>query len=102
MAGEHWYEPSIGHATELLRFIYENPAEAATRGQTAQQEIASEYSIEAVASMIEHRLQAISNRVPFRALQRQVRKGFNFELQRFSSLGAYLPEQQLKYAQLKE
>ncbi|HSS51812.1 MAG TPA: hypothetical protein VLX28_22960, partial [Thermoanaerobaculia bacterium] len=81
-AGDLWAEPSVEHAAELMRRVFENPAEAAARGNAARREIAACFSEEAVAGIIAQRLEAIalSRRLPefrreTRARYRHYRQG---------------------------
>ncbi len=61
-AGEIWAEPSVEHAAELMRSVFENREEGQTRGQAAKREIKAHYSEEKVAAIIRHRLAAIAKR----------------------------------------
>jgi glycosyltransferase involved in cell wall biosynthesis len=49
---QRWAEPSIEHAAELLRSVFENPAAARERGAVARQQIASRYSPERVGRLL--------------------------------------------------
>jgi len=61
-AGEMWADPSVEHAAELLRHVFENRDEARARGQTARRDIEANYSEESLAKLIEARLAVIANR----------------------------------------
>lgn len=72
-AGGTWADPSIEHAAELMRWVFEHPEEAAARGEAARRDIASCYSEEAVAGVIGQRLEAITTRRRLPELQRETR-----------------------------
>lgn len=72
-AGDLWAEPSIEHAVELMRRVFENPREAAARGGAARREIAARFSEEAVAAVISQRLEAIDLRRRLPQLRREAR-----------------------------
>lgn len=57
--GQMWAEPSIEHAAELLRRVYDKPDEAAAKAVQAQQDMATHYGLNAQAAFIESRLEAI-------------------------------------------
>jgi glycosyltransferase involved in cell wall biosynthesis len=57
-----WAEPSVAHAAETMRWIFENRDEAARRGETARRDIEAAYSERAVGKIIGARLDAIANR----------------------------------------
>jgi hypothetical protein len=76
-AGETWADPSVEHAAELMRLVFEDREEAWTRGQAAKREIEVNYSEEKVASLIEHRLEAITSRHRFPAFRQEVRAFFS-------------------------
>src|SRR5438128_8800249 len=61
-AGEIWADPSVGHAAELMRHVFENRDEARARGEAARREIEANYSEESLANLIEARLAVIANR----------------------------------------
>jgi len=60
--GESWADPSVAAAAELMRFVVDNPAAAATRGEKAKRDIAAHFSEESVAILIQKRLIAIGQR----------------------------------------
>jgi glycosyltransferase involved in cell wall biosynthesis len=63
--GEYWADPSVAAATELMRFVVDNPGAAADRGNKAKRDIAALFSEEAVAILIQKRLIAIGQRKGF-------------------------------------
>ncbi len=63
--GQFWADPSIEHAAELMRLVFEHPEEARARGQAARREIETHYSEEKVSRLIQHRLEAIALRRQF-------------------------------------
>jgi glycosyltransferase involved in cell wall biosynthesis len=76
-AGEVWADPSVEHAAESMRLVFEDRGEARTRGRAARREIETNYSEEKVASLIEHRLEVIANRHRFPAFRRAIRDFFS-------------------------
>lgn len=76
-AGETWAEPSVEHAAELMRRVYENREEAQARGRTAKREIEANYSEERIADLIHHRLEVIASRNRFPAFKREIRAFFS-------------------------
>ena len=61
--GEHWAEPSIEHAAELMRYVMEHPEEARERGEVARQNLAEGFSEESVGRLISERLVLIDQQV---------------------------------------
>lgn len=59
-AGEVWADPSIEHAAELMRHVYQHRAEAEGRGLAGQREIEASYSAEHIGLLIEQRLRVIT------------------------------------------
>src|SRR3712207_2650205 len=51
-AGETWAEPSVEHAAEMMRLVFEGREEARSRGRAAKREIEANYSEEGVADLI--------------------------------------------------
>jgi glycosyltransferase involved in cell wall biosynthesis len=72
-AGEVWADPSVEHAADLMRHVFENREEARARGQAAKREIEANYSEEGVADLIHHRLEVIASRHRFPAFKREIR-----------------------------
>ena len=61
-AGETWAEPSVEHAAELMRRVFEDRDQAGVLGLAAQAEIETNYSTESVARLIQERLAVIARR----------------------------------------
>jgi FkbM family methyltransferase len=61
-AGQQWAEPSIEHAAELMRYVFEHRTEAARVGMRASADIARSYSPSAVADRIGATLIEIEDR----------------------------------------
>jgi len=61
-AGEIWADPSVAHAAELMRYVFEKQEDAGLRGQAAKREIEDNYSAAKVANLIRERLAAIAVR----------------------------------------
>jgi glycosyltransferase involved in cell wall biosynthesis len=83
-AGEVWAEPSVEHAAELLRYISSHLTEAQERGETAQQEIETNFSEDRIAALIRQRLEAIAIRRNWGDLQGKAWAAF-FDYQRLAS-----------------
>ena len=75
-AGEVWADPSVEHAAELMRLVFENRKEARARGQVAKLEIETKYSEKSVASLIRHRLEVIASRHRLPTFKREMRAFF--------------------------
>jgi glycosyltransferase involved in cell wall biosynthesis len=103
--GEIWAEPSVEHAAELMRYVFEHPEEAAKRGELAKHEIEANYSETAVGAVIARRLKLIRERSEFQNLKYRLEMGGS-DPQRlaadFASLGAYVPKNYFRYTALKE
>jgi glycosyltransferase involved in cell wall biosynthesis len=76
-AGETWADPSVEHAAESMRFVFEEREEARVRGQVAKREIETNYSEEKVANLVQHRLAVIKNRHRFPAFRQAIRDFFS-------------------------
>jgi len=72
-AGETWAEPSIEHAAELMRLVFEKPEEASLRGQAAKQQVETNYSEKQVANLIWERLEAIAIRRRWPTFRREMK-----------------------------
>ena len=57
--GYVWADPDVGHASELMRFVYENREQAHKVGRRAQDDIKALYSPEVVGQAIRNRLTMI-------------------------------------------
>ncbi|HET9676293.1 MAG TPA: methyltransferase domain-containing protein, partial [Solirubrobacterales bacterium] len=55
-ADQEWAEPDLDRAAELMREVFENPDEAAARGQRAAEDIRRTHSPEAAAELVEMRI----------------------------------------------
>ncbi len=55
----HWAEPDILHASELMKYVYANPVEIEKIATQAQHDIAANLSPGAIGSKIHHRLGVI-------------------------------------------
>ena len=76
-AGEVWADPSVEHAAELMRRVFEDREEARARGRAARREIEANYSEERVADLIQHRLEVITSRHRFPEFKREIRAFFS-------------------------
>ena len=57
-----WADPSVEHAAQLMRAVYDDPAEAARRGARAADDIARMLSPEATGAAMRRRLEELSGR----------------------------------------
>jgi hypothetical protein len=80
-AGGVWAEPSVAHAAELMRRVYEDPDAARALGRAARRDIAAFASEAGVASLVRHRLALISHRESLPAFRHELR-GFYTEYRR--------------------
>jgi glycosyltransferase involved in cell wall biosynthesis len=72
--GGVWAEPSIDHAAQLMREVFENRDLANEIGARAQRDIRHRYSEEAVAMQIQQRLRAVAGRSSVPALRDEMRR----------------------------
>jgi glycosyltransferase involved in cell wall biosynthesis len=72
-AGSFWAQPSIEHAAHLMRWVVDHPGDARARGAAARDTIERDYSEAAIAPLIAHRLEIISQRDQFSAFRQSVR-----------------------------
>jgi hypothetical protein len=103
-AGEAWAEPSVEHAAEMMRYVFEHRAEGIERGRTAQEEISDRYSCTAVGKVVADRLAVIAMRTQFGLLQQDLKApipDLQCFLDKFSALDAYVPVHNLRYQNIK-
>jgi glycosyltransferase involved in cell wall biosynthesis len=55
-ADGEWAQPSVEHAAQLMRYVYENPEEAAAVGARAREDVARELSPQATGAAMRRRL----------------------------------------------
>ena len=72
-AGEVWADPSIQHASDLMRHVVDHPDEARVRGQAARETIRRDYSEERIAELIDQRLAIIGERHRIGEFKRDVK-----------------------------
>jgi glycosyltransferase involved in cell wall biosynthesis len=72
-AGEVWADPSVEHAAEQMRVVFEKREEAQARGWAAKREIETTYSEERVAGTIRQRLEVISSLHRMPEFRREIR-----------------------------
>jgi glycosyltransferase involved in cell wall biosynthesis len=102
-AGEIWAEPSVAHAAELMRFVFENRGEAEARGRAARRDLEADYSEERLAGLIQHRLTLIRSRNRFSALKQALRapvRNLDSFLADFRDVSRYVPRHRLRYERL--
>jgi glycosyltransferase involved in cell wall biosynthesis len=103
-AGDVWAEPSIEHAAEMLRRVFERRDEASVRAKAGQRDIQRLYSTETIGAAIRERLAVIAQRRRFRALQQTLGSAGAEDRfhDAFSDLGAYGPQEHTRYERLKK
>jgi len=72
-AGEVWADPSVEHAAEQMRRVFEKREEARIKGEAARREIETNYSEEKVAEVVRQRLEVISSLHKLPEFRREVR-----------------------------
>ena len=72
-AGEVWAEPSVSHAAELMREVFDAPEVARRRGASAARDLAAKASETAVAGLARQRLSLAGARRHLPAFRREVR-----------------------------
>jgi glycosyltransferase involved in cell wall biosynthesis len=76
-AGETWAEPSIDHAAELMRAVFDEPEAAKARGERAHRDLAERYSEQAIGGLIRDRLGVIAGRADFPHFREELRRFFH-------------------------
>jgi hypothetical protein len=72
-AGEVWADPSVEHAAEQMRTVFDDREEAALRGRAARREIETNYSEAKVAELVGQRLSVISELDRLPEFRREIR-----------------------------
>lgn len=62
LAGETWAEPSVEHAAELMRHVFEQPVDVSRRARQARADIEAHFSEASVARVVDERLSVIAQR----------------------------------------
>jgi glycosyltransferase involved in cell wall biosynthesis len=62
-AGDEWANPSVRHAAELMRYIFDNPEAAREIAKQGKRDIQANYSKAIVARMVRQRLRVIGARI---------------------------------------
>jgi hypothetical protein len=76
-AGQRWVEPSIEHAAERMREVFEHREQAVNVGLRAKEDIDTEFSESQVGRLIRERLQAINLRQQMTVFQRREKESFS-------------------------
>jgi Glycosyl transferases group 1 len=76
-AGEVWADPSVEHAAEQMRRVFEDREEARIRGEVARREIETNYSEEKVGELVRQRLEVISSLHNLPEFRREVRNFYS-------------------------
>jgi hypothetical protein len=63
-SGARWADPKIAEAAELMRFVYENSAEAQRRGKKARLDLCARHNPRIVAEFIKSRLSELRQKPP--------------------------------------
>jgi hypothetical protein len=87
-AGEVWADPSVEHAAEQMRTVFEDREEAALRGRGARREIETNYSEAKVAELVGQRLGVISELDRLPEFRREIRDFYSSYLRLVSSIAA--------------
>ena len=61
--GQLWAEPNIIHASQLMRYVYENPQQAKVIAKRAAKDIRQKNSVKTVGKLIKSRLEAIYTKI---------------------------------------
>ena len=69
--GKKWATPSLAHTRELMKLVYAHPQLAKAVGRRARRDVQARFSEEAVADVVDRRLQAIRRLVQRRAAAKQ-------------------------------
>lgn len=77
-AGETWAEPSVEHAAELMRRVFESRDEALRTGEAARRDIEELFSVGAVAALIAERLSVVAARRPPEVTARSARQSVDY------------------------
>ena len=72
-AGEVWADPSVEHAAEQMRWVFEDREEARARGDAARREIETNYSEAKVAEVVGQRLGVVSELDRLPEFRREIR-----------------------------
>ena len=59
--GQHWAEPDLTRAVDLMRFVVDNPSERERRGLRGQREIEARHSAATVVKVVNERLGDVRN-----------------------------------------
>jgi hypothetical protein len=104
-AGDHWAEPSIEHAADILRYIFDHRDEAVKRGESARNHLQLSYSNKAIGALIAYRLGLVKKRQRFQLLKQCVGRRItdvSHFVDEFSDLGDYVPAAQFRYETLRD
>ena len=71
-SGGRWADPDVGHATELMRLVVEDPAEAERRAKRAESDMAAHYSLAAAGATMRGCLESTYVRQPWAPRARYV------------------------------
>jgi glycosyltransferase involved in cell wall biosynthesis len=80
-AGEVWADPSVEHAAEQMRLVFEDRAEARVRGQAARRGIETNYSEEEIAGIVQQRLEVIASLARLPEFRREIKAFYSNYLQ---------------------
>jgi glycosyltransferase involved in cell wall biosynthesis len=72
-AGEVWADPSVEHAAEQMRTVFEDREEGRVRGEAARREIETNYSEEKLAGLVRQRLEVVASLDRLPEFRREIR-----------------------------
>jgi Glycosyl transferases group 1 len=75
--GETWAEPSLDHAAELMRSVFDQPDTAAARGERARSDLVDGYSERPIGRLIRERLGVIAGQANFPHFRDELRRYFH-------------------------
>jgi glycosyltransferase involved in cell wall biosynthesis len=71
-AGETWAEPDVDHAAALMQYVVRNRVDAVRRGENARARMQRDYSEDAIARLVQARLDVIASRERLVTLRREM------------------------------
>ena len=72
--GQKWAQPSVKHLVQLMRYVVNNPAEAAAKGKAARKHIQQHFTPQVVARVVASEVRRLQGVIRQRQQQRQGRQ----------------------------
>ncbi|MBI3964216.1 MAG: glycosyltransferase, partial [Chloroflexi bacterium] len=72
-AGEVWANPSVEHAAELMRLVFERPDLATALGRAAKRDIETGFGETSIGTLVQQRLAVIGSQSQFASFQQETR-----------------------------